>query len=85
MEGEIVRLDPARTALVIVDMQNDFCHSEGFYARMGRDVAALASAVEPCRQALSNARAAGAQIVFTRLLHDPALGAMEERHRLRPK
>ena len=27
------KLDPEKTALIVVDMQNDFCHPDGFYAR----------------------------------------------------
>jgi nicotinamidase-related amidase len=33
-----VRLDVSRTALIIVDMQNDFCHPQGWLASIGVDV-----------------------------------------------
>jgi nicotinamidase-related amidase len=80
-----MRIDPARSALVIVDMQNDFCDADGYYCRAGRDVSVLAGAIEPVTALLARARDAGLTIVFTRLVHDMARGAMEERHELRPK
>jgi nicotinamidase-related amidase len=77
-------VNPARAALVIVDMQNDFCSADGYYAAAGRDISELAAAIGPVAALLAKARAAGMTIVFTRLVHD-ARGAMEERHELRPK
>jgi nicotinamidase-related amidase len=73
-----------RTALVVVDMQNDFCHPDGYYARAGRDIAALAASVAPVRALLDRCRRAGATVAFTRLIHDKRRGAMEERHAIRP-
>jgi ureidoacrylate peracid hydrolase len=34
-----VRFDLARSALVVVDMQNDFCHRDGWLAGIGVDIA----------------------------------------------
>lgn len=34
----MLNLDPWTTAVVVVDMQNDFCHPGGYYAKVGRDV-----------------------------------------------
>ena len=48
-------LDPARTGLLIVDLQNDFCHPQGAYARGGQangDIAALPERVLPVAEAL---------------------------------
>jgi nicotinamidase-related amidase len=81
----MLSLDPATTAVVVVDMQNDFCHANGYYTKAGRDVSGLAGAVAPVRALVERARAAGGTIVYTRLVHDSSRGAMEERHALRPK
>jgi nicotinamidase-related amidase len=78
-------LDPATTALVLIDMQNDFCATDGFYARAGRDIAALNAVIAPIGGLLERARAAGLTIVYTRLVHDAARGPMEARHALKPK
>lgn len=81
----MIDIDPTTAALVIVDMQNDFCHPDGYYARAGRDISALAGAVAPVATLLARARGAGLTIVFTRLVHDEARGAMEERHQIKPR
>ena len=31
-------VDPKHTALIVVDMQNDFCHPEGAFAKRGSDI-----------------------------------------------
>jgi nicotinamidase-related amidase len=81
----MLSLDPLTTAVVVVDMQNDFCHADGYYAKAGRDVSPLVAAVAPVAALIARARAAGSAIYYTRLVHDSRLGAMEERHALRPK
>jgi len=58
--------DPERTALVVVDVQNGFCHPEGsLYAP---DSGAV---VEPVTELVERARAAGARTVYTRDVHPP--------------
>lgn len=57
--------DWARTALVLVDLQNDFIHPDGAYARGGQgaaDIAALPGRLKPVIAAL---RAAGGVVVST--------------------
>jgi nicotinamidase-related amidase len=42
-EPQQLTLDLARTALVVVDMQNDFCHPAGWLAGIGVDVSGAAA------------------------------------------
>ena len=60
-------LDPDRTAVVAVDMQNGFCHPDGSLYAPGSE-----AAVDDVAALLDRARAAGAQVVFTRDVHPPA-------------
>lgn len=67
-------IDAARTALVIVDLQNDFLHPEGAYARGGQtndDIAALPQRVLPLAEAL---RARGGWVVSTHFTLVPGKG-----------
>ncbi len=58
------RVDAGSTALVLVDMSNDFVHPEGKTARVGgRDVRAASTAVPAMRRLLDAARAAGVLVV----------------------
>jgi nicotinamidase-related amidase len=81
----MLSLDPLTTAVVVVDMQNDFCHADGYYAKVGRDISALAAAVAPVAALIARARVASCPIFYTRLIYDSRIGAMEERHAIRPK
>ncbi len=67
-------LDPARTVLLIVDLQNDFLHHEGAYARGGQtsaDIAALPERVLPVANAL---REKGGWVVSTQFTLVPGKG-----------
>lgn len=66
-------LDPARTALVIIDMQRDFLEPGGFGAALGNDVGQLAGAVPHCQALLAAARDAGLLVIHTREGHRPDL------------
>jgi nicotinamidase-related amidase len=68
-----IRVDPRRTALVIIDMQRDFLEPGGFGETLGNDVSRLAAAVEPCRAVLAAARRRGLLVVHTREGHRPDL------------
>ena len=58
--------DPSRTAVVVVDMQNGFCHPDGsLYAEPS------AAAIDPVRRLVEYAGDAGARVVYTRDVHPP--------------
>lgn len=68
------RIDPARTALVTIDLQNDFLHPEGAYGRAGLgepSIAALPERIAPLRDAL---RAAGGVYVSAQFTLVPGPG-----------
>jgi len=66
-------LDPARTALLLIDMQRDFLEPGGFGAMLGNDVSRLRSAIAPCQRLLDVARKAGMLVIHTREGHRPDL------------
>lgn len=68
-----MQFDPDQTVVVVVDMQNGFCHPEGsLYAPASEAV------IDPISTMLDDARAAGAPVVFTRDVHPP--GQFEGNH-----
>lgn len=70
-EPNDIEIDPARTAVVMIDMQRDFLQAGGFGESLGNDVSLLAAAVEPCRALLAAARQHGMLIIHTREGHRP--------------
>jgi ureidoacrylate peracid hydrolase len=60
-----VTVDLARSALIVVDMQNDFCHPKGWLAsEISVDIAPCRAPIEPLRALLPRVRAAGVPVVF---------------------
>ena len=65
--------DPGRTALVVIDMQNDFCSTGGFGERLGNDISPTRAIIPTIQELLRAARTAGLTIVHTREGHLPDL------------
>jgi ureidoacrylate peracid hydrolase len=80
----MIEVDARTTALIVVDMQNDFCSPEGYYAKQGANVQDFDAVIAPVGRLVARSRQHGATIVFTRLLYPPGR-AMEDRHALRPR
>ncbi len=55
-----------RPALIVIDMQNGFCHQDGFMNKIGLDYTTSETAVEPIGRLLAAARTAGIPVFFTR-------------------
>lgn len=60
------RLIPGRTALVVIDPQNDFLHPDGWYAKKGVDISHMRSSIEPTKRLVRAARARRVPVVWTR-------------------
>jgi nicotinamidase-related amidase len=65
--------NPTSTALVIIDMQNDFCSPGGFGEMLGNDITLTRSIIPVIQQLLQVARKAGLLIIHTREGHLPDL------------
>ncbi|MGH3437309.1 MAG: cysteine hydrolase family protein [Sciscionella sp.] len=57
-------------ALLVVDVQNDFCHGEGALARRGMPMDAMPAVAEANRRLAEVFRRAGRPVMFTRTEHD---------------
>jgi nicotinamidase-related amidase len=77
--------DPARTALIVIDMQRDFIEPGGFGATLGNDVALLKKIVPTVARLLDAFRSARLPIVHTRECHRPDLSDLPRAKHLRGK
>ncbi|MCA1647057.1 MAG: isochorismatase family protein [Chloroflexi bacterium] len=57
-------LEPVRTAVIVVDMQNDFASEGGSFARGGRDITMIRNAIAPTARVLGAARSAGIRVIY---------------------
>ncbi len=75
--------EPARTALLIIDMQRDFLEPGGFGEMLGNDVSQLRRTIEPNKALLAAWRAAGLTVIHTREGHRPDLTDLPHAKKIR--
>ena len=84
--SEPVRFDTAKTAVLVIDMQNDFGAKGGMLDRDGVDISGIRKAVGPTARALAAARRAGIRVVYLKMGFHPDLsdlGAPDSVNRVR--
>ncbi len=64
------KTDPHNTALIVVDMQNDFCHPDGFFGKAGADFSRVPAVAERIQALVDAARAQNMMIVWLRAHYD---------------
>lgn len=68
-----ISIDTAKTAVIVVDMQNDFGSKGGMFDRRGIDISMIQKAVGPTAKVLAAARKANIKIVYLKMGYRPDL------------
>jgi nicotinamidase-related amidase len=58
------RFDLSRTGMIVIDMQNDFCHRDGWLASIGVDVTGARAPIAPLAALLPVLRRAGVPVIW---------------------
>lgn len=78
-------LRPDNTALIVIDMQTDFCGKGGYIDLLGYDISLTRVCIEPIRRVMAAMRAAGFVVMHTREGHSPDLGDLPANKRWRSR
>jgi nicotinamidase-related amidase len=76
-------LEAARTALVIIDMQRDFCEPHGYVQARGDDISATRAIIPHICRVRDAAQRAGMMVIYTREGHRPNLADLPQTKRRR--
>jgi nicotinamidase-related amidase len=63
-DTKTLRLDLAKTAILVIDMQNDFCHPDGWLAHIGVDVTPARQPIAPLQRLLPILRSQQVPVVW---------------------
>jgi ureidoacrylate peracid hydrolase len=62
---------PSKTAIVVVDVQNDFCEPTGAAGKNGKDTSAAMAMIPALQRFLASAREHGTNVIFIQTIHEP--------------
>jgi len=62
-----IAIDTARTAVIVVDMENDFGSKGGMFDRAGIDISMIKKVINPTSKVLAAARQAGIKIIYLKM------------------
>jgi ureidoacrylate peracid hydrolase len=68
-----IEIDTSKTAVIVVDMQNDFGSKGGMFDRAGRDISVIQAVVGPIARVLDSAREAGMKVIYLKMAFLPDL------------
>jgi ureidoacrylate peracid hydrolase len=64
---QAIEIDPERTAIIVIDMQNDFGSKGGMFDRAGIDISGIQAAIVPTARAINAARKAGIPVIYLKM------------------
>ena len=72
-ETKTLRIDLAKAAVIVIDMQNDFCHPDGWLAHIGVDVSPARSPIAPLQGVLPTVRSLQVPVIWVNWGNRPDL------------
>ena len=63
-DAKLLTIDLARTAIIVIDMQNDFCHPNGWLAQIGVDIGLVRAPIAPLQRLLPALRSRDVPVIW---------------------
>jgi nicotinamidase-related amidase len=63
-DTKLLTIDLSRTAIIVIDMQNDFCHPGGWLAHVGADVGPARAPIAPLQRLLPALRSRNVPVIW---------------------
>src|SRR5262249_8357478 len=80
--GVLSKIDPLRTAFIVIDLQRDFCSIDGALAALGSDVSSSAAVATRIHHFLPSIRPLVNFVAFFQLIYDPPQMSEAQKERL---
>src|SRR5262245_18106287 len=77
---EPLTIDVTRTAVLVIDMKNDFGAKDGMFDRAGIDLSSIRATIEPTARVLAGARSCGIPVVYVQEALSPDLSDIGAEH-----
>ncbi|KAB8126985.1 cysteine hydrolase [Gracilibacillus oryzae] len=81
----MITLKPEETALIVVDVQNDFCHEDGSLAKTGANLEMVSSMMPPLKNVIEHAKEAGVSVIYIQTIHEESTDSKTWTNRFRNK
>ena len=75
------KVAPEDAALLVIDVQNDFVAENGFFHKIGVDVAFIQQSIPRLKRFIDAARSVGVPVIFVRAIYDPPVVSNPMRER----
>ena len=72
-EPESIEIDPLKTAVIVVDMQNAFVKRGGYFDAVGIDISGAERIIGPCREIIRSTRKNSVKIIYFQMGYSPDL------------
>lgn len=83
MMNFVNKIDPAHTALVIVDVQNDYCDSRGVFGKQGSNLSMVENMILSLTELISHARKKRVPIIYIQTIHEASTDSSTWTNRLK--
>jgi ureidoacrylate peracid hydrolase len=73
-----IKINPAKTAIIVVDMQNAFARKGGYFDLIGFDISLTEKIIAPCKEIITAGRERGIKIIYLQMEFNPDLSSSGE-------